>query len=302
MKVQFRSGLLVTALAVMVSLFVGSARASAADSINLHHAYKTGETAKFGFNVERVETTDVPGQTMEVKRTVKHDGEFEMKVVDASAKGVTIGMTLTKLKSSVEDPNRTLKFDSAAAREETDAQNPLIVALRPIVGVTVTFKFDEKGAVVECASDAELVRQSQFTEFANQLVGEEWAKFRWGPVFYPKAERGDAKVGDSWRVDQSLNVPMLGRLSTNMHLAVESIKDRDAKLAGTGEYTLEPSKTDDKGVFRIERFEPSLNMEFRSGTGTRRAEFREKFRMVGDAQGMVFGRASETTFTITRSE
>ena len=162
----------------------------------------------------------------------------------------------------------------------------------------MTFKFDEQGAVVECASDAELVRQSQFTEFANQLVGEEWAKFRWGPVFYPKAERGDAKVGDSWRVDQSLNVPMLGRLSTNMHLAVE-IKDRDAKLAGRASTMLEPSKTDDKGRFRMSG-SSVVEHGVRSGLG-RRAEFREKFHGWRRA-GHGVRPGVETTFTITRSE
>ncbi len=285
-----------------LALAANATAAVVADAVSLHPDYAAGQTARFNFTSKRSETTSLSQSPQTVSRTIKQQGTFEMSVVEASESGTTIALKLVELKSTLEDSKATLTFDSKSAPDDSDSRNPLLKALRPIVGSTITLKFDQKGRAVECVTDAELVTQGQFTEFARQLVGEEWAKFRWAPVLFPKPERGDAKVGDVWPVDQSLDVQMMGKLQTNTQLRLESVSNGVAKLKGQGEFTLEPLKDSAKSVLKPESFVPTLDMEYRVGTGTTKAEFDEKFKMVGDAQGLSFSRASDTQFAISRAE
>lgn len=279
------------------------ATAFAADSVSLHPDYQTGQTARFDFKVQRSEVSTLSGPTtQELTTTVKHEGAFDMKVVEASPSGTTIALTLRKLKSSLEDPTKKLAFDSASPPDDSDTKNPLLMSLRPIVGATVTLKFDQKGALIEVATDAELVKKSQFTEFANQLVGEEWVKFRWAPVLFPKPEKGEVKVGDVWTYDQVLNAPFLGTLHTNLGLKLESIEKDAATLKGVGEFSFEPPKEDQNAIMKPELFEPTLEMTFKPGTGVTNAVFREKFRMKGEPQGLSITRGTQTEFAVTRAD
>lgn len=295
MKRQIRS---VVAAVVGVAALAGASNAQ--ESIDLHHGYKSGETATFTVDVTRTETTKVPAQSMELTRTIKHEGEFEMNVLEASATGTTIGLTLKKLKSSLQDPMRTLSFDSSAPRTAEDGENPLLASLRPIVGVTVTFKFDEKGRVVECTSDAELVRQSQFTAIARQLVGEESASYRWGAVFFPRPEKGEAKVGDVWPLTQTFAMPQLGTLKSKLNVELEKVASGVASMVGRGEFEVEPPKGDQPPVLKVEAYEQRANFGFERGKGTTKAEYREKMVISGNPNGLALSQEYETDFKITR--
>jgi hypothetical protein len=128
------------------------------------------------------------------------------------------------------------------APTKEDKENGLLRAMRPILGSKIVFKFDAKGNMLSCTSSAELVQQSQYTQIADQLVGEQWSRFRWSPVLFPHF--GPIDVGQTWTVNQGLDAASLGRFDCTLNYTLDSFNGKAAKFSATGDMKLAPAKNE----------------------------------------------------------
>ena len=107
-----------------------------------------------------------------------------MKVTETSESGTTITPGSLKDATCKVQDRRSLRVLVGKPADDSDAKNELVKAkLRPVVGATLTFKFDA-GQRLSCSTDAELVKASQFTQVAEQLVSDQWGRMRWSTVFF----------------------------------------------------------------------------------------------------------------------
>lgn len=297
------------------TLLTSAAFGANAKAADLFPKYKAGETAQYKMHVDRSEKSDLPAQpSMSQVRTITHDATFKMDVVEASETGTTIALTLSALNTKVQYSNKTIEFNSAAAPDDSDRDNQLIRSMRPIIGAKLQFKFDSKGNLITCSSDAKVDRGSVHAGIADQLVSEQWAKSRWAAVFFPKNGLGSTNVGDKWSVTQSSESAAMGRFDSILEFTLDAVNEKQADISAKGELKLEPKsateaekKADDKTPAKA-----PLSLKDSQILGTLRldlsksvitsAEWKEKVTLLVNAQGLEISRASETGTKIERAE
>lgn len=287
-----------------VSTLVMASLAHAADdkSAQLFPKYKVGDTANYTFELTRNEKTVMTDQpALSRVRTITQTANFAMKVTEASESGTTITLTLKDANCKVQDPDKTWEFNSSKPADDSDKTNELIKSMRPIVGTSLTFKFDASGNLVNSASEAELVKVSQFTDMARQLAGEQWARVRWAGVFFPKPGTNATKVGDKWESSYTLDAPAQTQFATKVTYTLDSANAKQAVVSGKGSYELVPSKTEESKIFTIKgsslmssfNYDPAKNCVMAM-------ESNEKVDLQMNAQGISVTRSSDTQVKINR--
>lgn len=301
------------------TLLTSAAFGANAKTADLFPKYKAGDTAQYTMNVNRSEKTEMPAQpSMSRVRTITHNATFKMEVVESSETSTTIALTLTGVNTKVQDPSKAMEFSSSAAPDDSDRDNQLIRAMRPAIGAKVQFKFDGKGNLITCTTDAKLDKASPYSLIAEQVVGEQWAKFRWSSVFFPKNGAGATNVGDKWTVTQSIETPSMGRFDSLLDFTLDAVSDKQADISAKGVLKLEPkpvteaekkadANADGKAVakppFDLKNSETSGNFNFNLATSmVTSAEWKEKVTLLVNAQGIEVSRESDTNVKISRTE
>lgn len=282
----------------MASLALGADNKAA----ELFPKYKVGDTATYSFEMTRNEKTVMTDQpALSRVRTITQNATFEMKVAEASESGTTINLTLKDVNCKIQDPGKAMEFNSSKPADDSDAGNELIKTMRPIVGSALTFKFDANGNLVSATSQNELVKVSQYTDIARQLVGEQWARVRWTGVFFPKPNNAPTNVGEKWESSYSLDAPAQNQFATKMTYSLDSANTKQAVITGKGKYELTPVKGADQNIFNIKDSSLTNSMSFDPAKNCVTAsESNEKVDLLMSAQGVSVSRSSETQVKITR--
>jgi len=287
--------------AVALSLAFAAPAAFAADTADLAPKYKTGDKATYKFDLTRNEKTVIASTTSPLSRvrTITQSATFDMKVTEASESGTTITLTLKDATCKVQDPEKSLEFSSSKPADDSDAKNELVKALRPVVGATLTFKFDAQGNVLSCSTDAELVKASQFTQVAEQLVSDQWGRMRWSTVFFPKAGNSTVKAGETWKTSCPMTGAAIGKFQADMDYTVKSVSPKQTIVEMKGAFTMEPDPKKEKvaktsSVSGSMAFDPTARVVTTSETN-------EKMEMQVSAQGIAVDRDTDTQVKITRA-
>ncbi len=244
------SFLAAVALSVLAAIPLGSGAARGAEAFDLRQKFRKGETNRLEIRMDMDMKMARPGmgEAGDMKMKMTHCFELLHHVVDVTPKGaVTLEMTYDRIKQTMDMGVMKLSFDSKddAADEESPVTRGLAAALRPMVGLKLTIKLDEKHRVKSVSGfDAywkALDRDSTGAALRKQMssmFGDEQLKNMMDQWFSKYLPPKKVTVGESWTIDDVMETPMLGGLqvkATSTLIGVEDHKGkRCAKIAVVG--------------------------------------------------------------------
>ena len=169
---------------------------------------------------------------MSSTQTVDQTAIYELRVVEADDKGASMELELKSVVAKAELPQGKFTWDSAPTPDEKDAANPILVAFRPIVGAVVKIKVGADGNILEVQQDSRIATMpgGPLAPMAQQLVGADGVRLRFGPVIWIKDGREPAAVGTPWTNSDEMFFKAVGKFTYESTNTIKSVKDGVAMI------------------------------------------------------------------------
>lgn len=173
---------------------------------------------------------------MSSTQTVDQTAIYELRVVDADDKGASMELELKSVAAAAELPQGKYSWDSAPTADDKDAANPIMVAFRPIVGAVLKIKVGPDGNIVDVQQDARIANMpgGPLAPMAQQLVGSDGVRLRFGPVIWIKDGREAAIVGKPWTNSDEMFFKAVGKFTYETTNTVKSVKGDAAAIEIAG--------------------------------------------------------------------
>lgn len=214
---------------------------AAAQTVDLRPKFQTGRQTRYTMEVTSMHSTAIgePGEPQETRVRI---GLLE-KVTEADPeKGAIVDLVFETLKVSIKGPDGNREFDSArTSRKQTDApEDPLIAALKPAVGSTLTLTIDGDGNITD-------VRGGQGITAMLEALGKpsDGARELFGPMFSIKKTEPTAEVGESWETADDIDTGAIGdfRMTTRYTLKAADRRQARVEFKGTLEAQTEAAES-----------------------------------------------------------
>lgn len=184
----------------------------------------------------KAEAPKAAGGPMSSTQTVDQTATYELRVIDADDKGASMELELKSVVAAAELPQGKYTWDSAPTADEKDAANPIMVAFRPIVGAVLKIKVGSDGNILEVQQDSRIANMpgGPLAPMAQQLVGADGVRLRFGPVIWIKDGREPATVGTAWTNSDEMFFKAVGKFTYESTNTVKSVKDNAATIEIAG--------------------------------------------------------------------
>jgi hypothetical protein len=201
--------------------------------IDLRPKFKVGEDVRFKMTLSS--RTRVAGTASDES---SQDMTLRFKPLTSDPEqGSTLEMTYESLKISMGD----ITFDSS---KPADAGNPIDGVLRSVVGLKMNVVMDANGNVTSVTSAQDNAMGGMLAE---QFTGADVIKGLFGPITAKSLTTGRAKVGESWKTEDSMS-GALGAMKMAMTHTLESARSGKARILTSGKVVLEASATLPGGI------------------------------------------------------
>lgn len=153
---------------------------------------------------------------------------LRMKVVEVGEDGsASVDMIIDSVKVESDGPNGKTSFDSSKPPGK-NGDDPEAAGYRAMVGSTTRLNFDKDGNIKSVSVGESLVPAG--------LAGGLGINGRdlWGAVFTTRATKPSAKVGETWRVSDVLDLSLLGQMAMTTDYALRALKGRNAEIGFKG--------------------------------------------------------------------
>lgn len=282
------------------------AGAQAGQKVDLKPKFRAGQTATFTQHIVRKDTMKLSmGENTTADTTVDQTAVYVLRVVDVSDAETKLRLEIKSIKASAQLPSGQFEWDSSAPPDDKDEMNPVIKAFRPALNAQLELHVNQEGNITSVVVDERIAAGTRgpLQPFVQQLVGAESVKSRWGSVLWIKDGSEPAAVGQTWNNRETVSAPPVGRFVVDTTNTLESAKDGLAQIGIKGKLTLEPlEEGKPKGA---ELSDPSMSgsctWDLKAGM-VKVYEWKQKFTLEGDAQGLKFSRVSDLAVTTTRTE
>jgi hypothetical protein len=208
-------------------------RGDSGAEIDLRPRFKVGDDVRFKMSM--TSRTRGSGESAEES---SQEMTLRFKPVTSDAEqGTTLEMTYESLKISMGD----ITFDSS---KPADSGNPIDGILRSIVGLKMNVVMDANGNVTSVTPAQDNAMSGML---ADQFTGADVIKGLFGPVTAKSLTTGRAKVGDSWKTEDSM-AGALGGMKMAMTHTLESVRGGKARITTEGKVALETTESLAGGV------------------------------------------------------
>jgi hypothetical protein len=243
------------------------------------------------------------GAGMSSTTTVDQTATYELRVKEASDKGATLELELKSVVASATLPQGKYTWDSSTPPDDKDAGNPILVALRPVVGAVLTIKLGAEGNITSVDGDSRvnLNVRGPLAPNVQALVGPDGIRLRWGAVLWIKDGRTPATVGQTWTNTDTMPNPAVGKFSYVTNNTLRSVKDGIADIGIAGDVKL-GAMDDGKapaGTVKDQSIKGSCKWDVAAGA-VKTYEVEQKQTLDINAGGFAVSRTSEFTVTTTR--
>ncbi len=164
--------------------------------------------------------------------TVDQTAIYELRVTEASEQGAAMELELKSVVATAQLPQGKFTWDSTPTPDDKDAANPILMALRPIVGAVMKFKVGPDGNILAVEPDARITAtpNGPLSPMVQQLVGADGVRLRFGPVIWIKDGREPAMVGKPWNNSDEMFHKNIGKFTYETTNTVKSVKDDAAQI------------------------------------------------------------------------
>ncbi|MBN1341951.1 MAG: hypothetical protein JXQ73_04685 [Phycisphaerae bacterium] len=245
-----------SSLAVASAIFVLTGTAYPAEKCQLRLKFKEGMSNRIVMTIDTDMNMKTSESSLPIPTQSKMTQVMEMvyRVTEVAPDGgVTLEMIYDRVKQAMNMAGMSISYDS---REKGQAQegNPMAAAfaaaMEPLVRLKLIVKLDPKHHVKEVKGFDAYVRKLSRGPGGGMLAGQMGKMFGDKQLaamldqFFSKSLPGKpVAVGESWVTDQTLEMPMMGKLSLKTTSTLESISEHrgrrcakiltDAKMATT---------------------------------------------------------------------
>ncbi len=180
----------------------------------------------------KVEPPKAMSGPMSSTQTVDQTAMYELRVIEADDKGTLMELELKSVVATAELPQGKYTWDSVPTADDKDASNPIMGAFRPIVGAVVKIKVGADGNILEVQPDSRIATMpgGPLAPMAQQLVGIDGVRLRFGPVIWIKDGREAATIGKPWTNSDEMFFKAVGKFTYETTNTVKSAKDNGAAI------------------------------------------------------------------------
>lgn len=293
------------ALPVAAALVAPSAIAADAP-VNLFPTLKPGTQVRFQTEGSRTETTELPGATADTTQKLvsssKFTGTVVLNVAETTGDDRVFTLTIESLKGELTMPDGTNAWDSAAAADDRDPNNPAYRAFRPLVGLISTFTIAPDGTVTVTGGEALNIPREPWMQHAAFLSSNENVRSRWTRILLPKETPGPVKVGESWS-DVDEQITPLGKYSTTTQRSLKSAGEGVAEIDLTGTVAIGPSEAVAEPTMKVASSKITGNVRFDTTAGmASEGSSTQTVMLDGSAGGLPIKRTVEWSFSAKRAK
>jgi hypothetical protein len=220
------------ALAMLAAMSLAAAWSSAQDKITLKQKYTPGK-----YEVKQVVTSQM--ETATAGQQVSQDMEMTMvlglNVAKPDEKGtIKVEMTFDKIKQKVSSGGKAvLEYDSEAAAQT----GPLASVYKSLLSAKISFEVTVDGKIQK-AKGLEEIWDSMAKDNPAMAPMADTMKKQFGNAMLENLMTQAAKsfpeksvaVGDTWKVDTKMNVPIIGELNVSQDCKLKAIEGKLAVL------------------------------------------------------------------------
>lgn len=291
-------------------------RTGSGREVDLRPKFRVGEDLRYVMLLENDGVTEMPPLESS-KQTSRQRVEFRLRTIETDPqKGSTVELIYEAIRVTIQSGDTTIEYDStkpaAGGRgrgkdrgRDADPLAPdqsadLAQALSPVVGTTLTLTVQPDGTISRVTGGGEL-SGALAGRFAGPIADPQGVKDLFGPIFTTRGPSGSARVGETWRHEDLIDLAMLGRLRLTTDHTLASVKGDTATIDFSGRMDLDSesaamprgirlSDTVYKGVYRWDSASGSLeSMEQTQG-----------FTLTGDMEGNSVRIRSKGTVRVDR--
>jgi outer membrane biosynthesis protein TonB len=179
-----------------------------------------------------------PSGPMTSTQTTDQTATYELRVLDADAKGATFELELKSVVATAELPAGKFTWDSAPTADDKDAANPILVAFRPIVGAVMKIAVGPDGNITKVEPDAQRYPATPpggpLAPMVQQLIGVDGVRLRFGPALWIKDGREPTAVGKTWTNSDEMIFRAVGKFTYESTNTLKSVKDDAAQIDISG--------------------------------------------------------------------
>lgn len=215
------------------------------EEADLRPKWRKGQETRFDMSLDIVSEqnlnsggkSDDPTKDDSTKQTVKQKMGLLLRVKEVASSGAaTVDLVYESLKFESDSAFGKVEFDSTTPKNDKDDFDGL---LRPLVGLTLTLQFDDKGVITNVTSSGGAGIAGGMLQ---QFTSADLVKGMFGPIMTIKSGSGKAKVGEKWTNESSMAGPMgTTRIKTNYTL--ESYASPVARMNIQGSVSIDGSST-----------------------------------------------------------
>lgn len=239
----------VRVLVAAVALLASSAAASAQQTADLRTRLTPGQTDRFDFFQEghlTLTMPQVPGTGGE--QTITQEMRIALKVDEANDEGATGTLTFERFALTLTGGGMETAFDSDDP-ESGDAENPIALMLRPLIGKSIGVVFDAEGNVTALTGVKDVLPAGALGGALAGLLGQEGLKGGVTLITSSGSSGGVRRLGESWTSKDKIDVPEGGgalEMTTTHHL--QSIRGEKATVTIEADLAKQARKKGDKDV------------------------------------------------------
>jgi hypothetical protein len=229
---------------------------------------------------------------------------FTVKEVNPD-KVATVDLTIERLKLAVATPVSDLEFDSTRAGKAgpagTGEDDVIAMALKPIVGTTMTMTVDRDGTIRSITGGEALALLGGITPGAAAAAGSGGMPQLFGPIFSGRPAKGEARIGESWEYDDGLQTGLIGDLKMRTTHTLTGLRGSDAVITIRGQ--IEP-RTEAPGSSAFQVKDSSYSGQYLWDTGRGQLSQMETtmtVRLDGKSGDQDMSTRNEATVRITRT-
>ena len=208
-------------LVLTATLLIGAATVAAAP---LRATLELGDAHTF--ELAQKTSVSVFGQSTDVESRFL----YEIDTVDVVEDGATVNATFTAVRMKMSQGERSEEFDSEAAPEDIDENNPMVGALKPLVGARMSLRVSSSGNI-ESINDA-VIRSNAIL---SQLMDAESQRRSLTRLFRVEGAPDEIEVGDSWSIATVQDIDQLIGVRFTHTYTVESFEDGLYTIAMSGD-------------------------------------------------------------------
>jgi hypothetical protein len=202
----------------------------AASKVNLRPTFKKGQEVRFRVMIE----SSSDAAAGEKQTQAQEIGLLLRCTASDPESGTTLDLVYESLRMEVKSPLVNVSFDSKRPPSNDDAVGSL---LRSIVGLTLPVTMDKDGNITAVGSGAGAGGLGGLSE---QFTGADMVKSMFGPIMTTRKSAGEARVGESWSTQDTIDAPA-GQINLTFTHTLDSHQGGKANISMKGKATLQPS-------------------------------------------------------------